>query len=143
MMPGLRHWRALRPRHRFVSFLLVGALNTLFGYSVYAAVIYLGGGYRLAVALSTIIGALFNFKSTGLLVFDHSDSRLILRFLLVYGVVFLVNLGGVGALVSSGFGAYLAGFLMLPILALLAYLLNSRYVFNQIKTGASQGASDV
>lgn len=50
-------------------FLLVGVMNAAFGYGCFAAFLYLGLHYSLALLLATILGVLFNFKSIGALVF--------------------------------------------------------------------------
>ena len=79
-------------KNRFVRFLLVGGLNTAFGYGVFAAGILVGAPYALAALIATVLGVLFNFKSYGMLVFGSHNDRLILRFFAVYGVCYLVGL---------------------------------------------------
>jgi putative flippase GtrA len=59
-------------KHKFARFLLVGALNTLFGYFLYGSLILIGINYKLAALLATIQGVLFNFQTTGRLVFGLS-----------------------------------------------------------------------
>lgn len=65
---------------QLVKFLLVGGLNTLFGYAVFAVLISTGLHYTIAVFIGTLIGVLFNFKTTGKLVFDSQDNTLIWKF---------------------------------------------------------------
>ncbi|CAB3760166.1 GtrA family protein [Paraburkholderia humisilvae] len=119
----------VRGEVRFFNYLLVGGLNTLFGYGVFTLLIYLGCHYSVAIAGSTILGTLFNFKSTGALVFKSHDNSKIVRFLLVYGVVYCVNVLGVGMLIRLGLNAYYSGMIMILPLAILAYRLNSQFVF--------------
>jgi putative flippase GtrA len=78
---------------RFLRFLLVAALNTVFGYSLFAGLILLGIRYPLAAAFGTVIGILFNFQTTGRLVFMRHDLSLILRFFAVYGISYFVGVG--------------------------------------------------
>ena len=78
--------------NRFVRFLVVGGINTVFGYSVFAVLILLKVAYPIAAFLSTVLGVLFNFKSYGRLVFGSHDNRLIFRFFGVYGVCYLLGL---------------------------------------------------
>ena len=59
-------------KHRFVRFLLVDVINTLFGYFSFATLIIIGLDYKLAALLATIQGVLFNFQTTGRLVFGLS-----------------------------------------------------------------------
>ena len=78
-------------KHKFVRFLLVGVINTLFGYFSFATLILIGLDYKLAALLATILGVLFNFQTTGRLVFGSKNNKLIFRFVLVYVVTFLLN----------------------------------------------------
>lgn len=116
---------------RFAVFLLVGGVNTLFGYGLFALLMFFGVHYALALFVATIVGVIFNFKSTGALVFESSDNRLVLRFILGYVVVYLFNLAGIRCLEALGVGAIVgAAFMMLPA-AVLSYILNSRFVFGR------------
>ena len=56
---------------RFVKFMIVGGINTLFGYSIFSLLIWLKSSYEMAVLMLTICGVLFNFKTTETLVFQH------------------------------------------------------------------------
>ena len=114
---------------QFLKFLVVGGLNTLFGYSVFALFIYLGLHYALASLLSTVLGVLFNFKTTGTLVFKNRDNSLIFRFFGVYGVVYACNVLLLKLLGGSGFNMYWAGALAIAPLALLSFVLNKLFVF--------------
>ena len=60
---------------RFPQFVLVGILNTAFGYGCFALFIYLGLHYTIAVLLGTCLGILFNFKTLGHLVFKNKQNR--------------------------------------------------------------------
>lgn len=120
---------SLRGEVRFVRFLAVGVLNTAFGYSVYALMLWSGVSYWLAAGIATVAGVLFNFKSTGSIVFHSNENWRIARFLVVYVIVYGTNVLGLAGLLRVGVDAYMGGLLMLLPLALLAYLLNARYVF--------------
>ena len=76
---------------RFIRFLIVGGLNTAFGYLVFAVFIWLDFHYSAATSLSTVIGIVFNFFTTGRLVFKNSNNRLIFKFFAVYGITWLIN----------------------------------------------------
>jgi len=116
---------------RFVVFLLVGGLNTLFGYGLFALLMFLGLHYALALFVATVVGVMFNFKSTGALVFKSNDNRLVLRFVLGYVVVYFVNLAGIRCLEALGVGAIVGAAVMMFPAAVLAYMLNSRFVFGR------------
>lgn len=116
-------------RHRFLRFLLVGALNTAFGYACFAALLFAGLHYGVALLLATVAGVLFNFKSTGALVFGSRDNRLLLRFVASYAVVYLCNLLGIRLLVQAGLAPAAAGAVLVLPAAALAYFLQKRLVF--------------
>ncbi|MGF6313334.1 putative flippase GtrA [Bradyrhizobium sp. i1.8.4] len=53
----------------FVKFVLVGVANTALGYAQFALFYLLLGSHQLAITLATACGVMFNFHSTGRLVF--------------------------------------------------------------------------
>ncbi|MDO5896964.1 GtrA family protein [Agrobacterium sp. Azo12] len=115
---------------RLLRFLLVGLLNTLVGYSVFCLMIWLGLHYSVASAVATVLGVAFNFKSTGKLVFGCNDDRRIVRFVLVYVIIYCVNVIGLALLLRLGIEAYAGAIVLILPLALLAYCLNTLYVFD-------------
>lgn len=118
-----------RPRKRFILFLMVGGLNTAFGYGAYAACLWLGMHYAVAGAVSTVLGVLFNFKSTGQLVFRSRDNGRLPHFMSVYVITYIVATLCVGGMLHLGIPAWLGGLLLILPCAMLSYLLNSRFVF--------------
>lgn len=121
----------------FLRFLLVGALNTGVGYLVYLLgllVANLSPGVALAVA--TVIGALFNFVTTGRMVFrDSAWSRLPL-FLLSYAMVYVLNLCALQGLIAIGVPAHWAQAILLPVMAVTSYAVFRTMVFK--KPGRSE-----
>ena len=115
----------------FIRFVLVAMLNTLFGYGVYTLLVYFGMHFSLATLISTILGVLFNFKTYGILVFKNSSNKLIFRFVLVYCVVYLCNIGGIALLKTLGMSSYLAGAVMLVPVGLLGFILNKIFVYSK------------
>jgi putative flippase GtrA len=118
-------------KKRFVKFILVGVLNTAFGYSVYALFIYVGMHYSLAVLIGTILGVLFNFKSTGRLVFKVNNNALLVRFIGIYIITYVLNVAALGMFNFYHFDLYVAGFLLILPMAAVSYVLQSRYVFKE------------
>lgn len=116
-----------------LRFAAVGLLNTAFGYCVYAVMLWVGLNYAAAAAVGTVLGVLFNFKTTGSLVFRSNDNRLILRFVGVYTLVYMTNVAGLASLTIMGLSAYIAGLVMLLPAAMLAFLLNKKWVFKASK----------
>ena len=114
----------------FIRFLLVGALNTAFGYGVFALLLWLGLHYAAASAIATVLGVLFNFQSTGRLVFDNMNPAVFLAFIQVYVLGYLVNLGFLWLLTRHlGISAYAAGALMILPMAMLTFFLQRKFVF--------------
>jgi putative flippase GtrA len=116
---------------QFLRFLVVGSLNTAFGYALFAAFTYVGLAYPYAIALATVGGVLFNFQSVGRLVFSHAPKSRFFRFVGVYVIVYLINLAGVQGLLGFGLGVYIANAIMLIPLSVLAFALNRKLVFHR------------
>ena len=117
-------------RLRFARFLVVGVFNTIFGYGVFFALLRTGLAPTRALAAATVVGVLFNFVTTGRVVFANSDAARLWRFALVYGVVFGVNAVLLEAGVMIGVDAALAQALLLAPCVALSYSLNRTLVFN-------------
>lgn len=119
-------------KRQAVKFILVGIMNTAFGYGIFALFIYLGLYYPLAVLFSMILGVLFNFKTIGKLVFDSSDNGLIFRFILVYIITYFLNIFFLWLFKWLGFdNMYINGFVLLIPLAAVSFLLNKFFVFRR------------
>jgi putative flippase GtrA len=126
---------------QILRFFAVGGVNTAFGYGVFALLILLNRHFRicspeaelvLAPLISQICGILFNFKTTGTIVFRNRNNRLILRFFAVYSITYLLNYGLLRLFESFGIGRLAGGAILVLPLALLAYFLNKRCVFNPL-----------
>lgn len=119
--------------NQLIRFFIVGGVNTVFGYSVFAFLIYLGLHYSIAALAGTFIGVLFNFKTTGKLVFKNSDNTLIIRFFAVYGIVYLLNVTGLAFFNHIQINNYVAGAILIVPVGVIAFLLNKKFVFNKSK----------
>ena len=118
-----------KERQQFGRYIAVGILNTAVGFGVYSTLIFIGLHYAVASLLGTILGVLFNFFTTGRIVFRNSDNSRLLVFFMVYGIVYGFNLVGLTILDLLHVNLYLAGLVMVPPAAILAYILNRRFVF--------------
>lgn len=116
-------------RKRLILFLLVGGVNTIFGYSLYALLLFFHLHYALASLLGTIGGVLFNFKTTGVIVFNNHDNKLLLRFIAVYAVTYLLNVSGLKIFTIFNSNMYLAGAVLILPMALLGFVLQKKFVF--------------
>jgi putative flippase GtrA len=97
---------AAQPR-RWVRYLGAGAINTLFGYALYAMLLAIGLTPAIAVTFATIGGALFNFRTIGA-VFESRDAGLLPRFAAVYAVNLGLNLTLLHLLIAAGLHPLLA-----------------------------------
>lgn len=115
---------------RVIRFLVIGALNTLFSYIIYASLILLGLHYIPASLFSTILGVIFNFFTTGRIVFHNMDNKRFISFVLVYGFTYFVNYLLLRWLIDvQGLDKLLAGALVILPVALLSYFLNAKLTF--------------
>ncbi|MEH1806748.1 MAG: GtrA family protein [Nostoc sp.] len=118
---------------RFIRFLIVGGINTLFGYSLFALLILLNFHYEIAALISTICGAFFNFKTIGAIVFKNKSNTLIFRFIGVYTIIYSLQLFFIKLLLIYKISLFMAGALILLPLALISYTLNKIFVFKKYK----------
>lgn len=120
---------------KFIKFLFVGGLNTAFGYGVFALFIAFHLHYSVASFLSTVCGILFNFKTTGIIVFKNHDNGLIFRFFAAYGIIYGLNLLGLKVFDMIHFNIYGAGFILLFPMAVVSFVLMKKFVFINKKEG--------
>jgi putative flippase GtrA len=119
----------IRPSGRFIRFLLVGGLNTAFGYGVFVGCLWLGMHYAIAGAISTVLGVLFNFKTTGSLVFQSRRNGRLPHFVSVYVFTYVIGTLSIGLMLHFGIPEWLGALILLLPSAILSYLLNRRFVF--------------
>ncbi len=129
-MIALRSVRRAAEVRQFIKFLIVGGLNTLVGYAIFSAFILIGTASAVAVIATTIIGALFNFASTGWIVFRSSETTLLPRFMIVYAGQGVVNIAMLRALETIGFTPLVAQALLLPLITILSFAAMRQFVFN-------------
>jgi len=117
----------------FIRFIAVGLINTIFGYGLYLTCLYIGFNYMLAALISTILGVIFNFFTTGRLVFNSNDNSLIFKFIFVYLIIYFFTILGITVLNLFTISYEIAGAFMILPNAILAFFLNKRMVFNHEK----------
>ena len=100
--------------HRFARFLVVGALNSAVGYGLFLIALAIMPSTFIALCASTMTAVLFNFFTTGGLVFGSRDPRRVLRFYGVYAIVFAYNAIGLAALEHAGLDPRWGAIVLLP-----------------------------
>lgn len=107
---------------RIIRFLIVGFVNTAFGYGVYALAILVGIAPHPALILSFVIGVLWNYQTHARLVFAAKGARRLPAYAGVYLGLYAVNAGMLEGLLRLGLPPLIAQALYLPVSAVLAYL---------------------
>ncbi len=77
--------------------------------------------YRLALTICSVVTIVWNFNTTGRLVFGNRRQALIFKFVGGYGVIYLVNLGLVIMLARFGVGELARQALALPVVVALFF----------------------
>lgn len=122
---------------QFIRFIMVAALNTAVGWCIYALLLMLFKHLQVknpfipASFFGTILSVLFNFKTYGNIVFRNKNNRLIFKFIGVYCITYLCNIGGIALLERWGIGNYLAGALTAIPVGFLGYFLNKFFVYKK------------
>jgi len=119
-------------KNQFLRYVLVAGVNVLAGYSIFVLLIFLKFHYILASTLVTILGILFGFKAFSSLVYNNKNNWLILRYLLVWVLVYLLNIAGLVVLNYFKMNNYAAGFIMIFPLAATGFFLNKKFVFKLV-----------
>ena len=114
---------------QFALFCAVGVLNTVFGYSIFVALVFVGLQRALALFLATCAGVVFNYFSTGRIVFGNRGASRMFRFIVCYAVVYLCNLGIMELGIALGASIYVAGAASILLTTAVAFVLNRLFVF--------------
>lgn len=120
---------------QLLKFILVGGMNTAFGYGVFALFIALGVNATLSLLLATCCGILFNFKSIGSLVFDNGKNTLFLKFIVLYLAMYVVNVISIHIIDYFIHNWYLSGIITVAATAGLNFIGNKKYVFADSASG--------
>ena len=115
---------------RFVKFLFVGAVNTMFGYSMYALFVTLSCKPSDALLISYILSIFWNLKTTGSIVFKNKDNSLIFKFFLSYIFTYYVNNYSLNFLIDTlHLNKYLAEAIVIPPVAVLSFVIFKTFIF--------------
>ena len=124
------HHLARRLLHStLVRFIAVGVLNTAFSYLLYAGLVLSHIDYRLALTICSAVTIVWNFNTTGRLVFGNRRQALIFKFVIGYGGIYLINLGLLVLLARLGIGELARQALALPVVVVCSFAMNRGWVF--------------
>lgn len=117
-----------------IRFLIVGGLNTIFGYAIYALLLYLNINYLVANAIATVIGVIHSYLWNRFYTFKSHDKALgeIVRFSAVYGVSFTIGTCTLYMFKSIfHINEYIAGLCNLVITTLISYFGHNLFSFKK------------
>lgn len=117
---------------QFLKFLFVGALNTLVSYFLYAFFVMIGLEANLALFFQYLLGVLWNFKTTGSIVFKNNNNRLIFKFIASYVFTFLIN-SILLYFLNRVLNAYISQAILILPIAMLSFMIMKCWVFKQNK----------
>ena len=115
--------------NRFVRFVVVGGLNTLFGFVIYSIFALSDLSTLMVLIVSNLIGIAFNFVTTGGRVFRDMSLTKIPLFLICYGVIFVIYLELIQWLSPIFGGRIVAMAIIVLPMAVLTYFMQSWFVF--------------
>lgn len=116
-----------------MRFLLIGVLNSLFGLAVFSAFIVVGAGTWTALVGGNAAGLVFNFFTTGSLVFRDLSPARAPRFVLCYVVTLAANawlIDGLAPLVGNRIAAQA---LLTAPMAVCSYMMMAKLVFGPLQ----------
>lgn len=118
-------------RSEAISFIFIGALNTVVGYLLYAFFLLSGLHYMLALLLANGLGVLFSFHTMGKFVFLNLQKNLLTKFILVYIILYFLNILFLKSIYIFLQNYYWSGLCAIPPTAVIAFYINKYVVFNK------------
>jgi len=118
---------------KIIKFVVTGILNTIFGYAVYAALLFSGTHYLAALLLATIIGVMFNYFSFGYFVFNgYREWMVFIKFIIAYAVIYGFNAIALSVLIIHFLlSPYVGQIICVPPSVLLSWMLMNYWVFKR------------
>lgn len=114
-----------------IRFVLIGVVNTVFSYTIFAGLIYFQVQVEYALILSTVAGVIFNYFSYKGVVFKRKASaESFIKHVVVYCVVYFFNIQML-FLISKFFtqNTYLAQIICIPMLVMISWVLMNKWVY--------------
>lgn len=123
--------RLIPVRSQVIRYVMVGGVNAVFSYSVYAILLLVGLNYALANLGAMLLGILFSFHTQGKFVFENTDIKRIGRFVFVWALIYLMTITIIGALIAYNIDPYTAGAIALPASVLASFFAQKHFVFRK------------
>ena len=118
---------------RLITFLGTSVLNTVFGYSIYAGLVFAGVPYLAALLAATVLGLVFNYLSFGRIVFQGYGGWAVFgKFFVTYVLVYGFNALLLSALTGSfDLNPYAAQVICIPVGVAINWLLMTCWVYKK------------
>ena len=113
---------------RVFRYYQAGIINTLFGYSLYVLLVWLGLSPYLAQLLAHVTGVAFNYVTYSRLAFPDARTAK-LRFVAFYVVTYLLSAALLALSLQFLSSPYAAGFAVAAVSSVINYLILRRFVF--------------
>lgn len=111
-----------------IRFTLVGVINTLSAFGVFASILWLGIHYMLATLIGGLVGVIIGFRLHGSFVFRQSGKGRFVHFVIIFLLMYLLNIG-IQTVARSYLNAYVAGALASCFTIPISYVFNRIFVF--------------
>jgi putative flippase GtrA len=139
-LPGLPHYSGdgtihmihsvrRRTAREMVRFLFVGALNTGFGYVVYTVGILAGLKPELALLVTFAIATIFNYRTTGGMVFHNTGARNFPKFAFANLLIYGINVVALRSVLGLDIQPLIAQAIVLPPVVLCTFAIMKLFVF--------------
>lgn len=121
-------WRSRKEWMQLWRYYQVGIVNTVFGYGMFALLIWMGMNLYLAQITAHVLGMIFNYYTYSRHAFaGHTTTKT--RFILSYAGNYLLGLAALRIIATFIHSPYFAGFLATVIVSLINYFILKRLVF--------------
>lgn len=104
-------------------------INTAFSYGFYASGLLLGFSYQIASFISIVLGIIFSFLMNGSIVFKGVSKASLVRYILVWAFLYLLNIYLIGWAQKFSLNLYGAGAITSIPIGFIGYLLMNFFVF--------------
>jgi putative flippase GtrA len=110
-------------------FIIIGVINTLFGFLLFSISILYGATTWFALIISTSFGTIFNFITTGKYVFMKLNVSQFPSFFICYIIIYFINYLLIEILFQWIGSKIFSQFILIPPIAIFSYILMNRVVF--------------
>ncbi|WP_374246050.1 GtrA family protein [Zoogloea sp.] len=118
---------------QFVRFGVSGVVNTAVSYVTYVLLLQVGLNFAIANLISLVVGMAVSFYNQGRFVFGNGSLDRLPRFVLLWSVLYPINILLISVFMNMGFGAAVAGAIALVPMTLLSFFGQRHLVFHSVR----------